>query len=111
MESEHDDTATRLNSLALSYKRQGKYMEAEPLYQQVLAIRKKQLGEEHPDTASSCYGLAGLYARGGKDVEAKSFYQRALAIYEQTLGPEHSTTRAIQAQYARFLQHLQQREP
>ena len=39
---------------------QGKYDEAEPLYKESLAIRKKVLGDEHPDVAESLNNLAGL---------------------------------------------------
>ena len=37
--------ADSLNSLALLYRTQGKYVEAEPLYQHSLAIREKALGQ------------------------------------------------------------------
>ncbi len=37
-----------LNNLASLYHSQGRYDEAEPLYQRSLAIREKALGENHP---------------------------------------------------------------
>ena len=49
---EHSDTAISLNNLALLYDNQGKYNEAEPLYQRALAIDEKTLGPDHPDTAT-----------------------------------------------------------
>ncbi len=42
------------NNLAELYNFQGRYSEAEPLYIQALALRRKLLGEEHP----SCRRLA-----------------------------------------------------
>ena len=39
---------------------QGKYAEAEPLYQRSQAIREKVLGLEHPDVAQSLNNRAGL---------------------------------------------------
>ena len=33
------------------YDRQGRYDEAEPLYDRCLAIRKEMLGPEHPEVA------------------------------------------------------------
>ena len=45
---EHPDVAAALNNLALRYKTQGRYVEAEPLYRRSLAIREKALGPEHP---------------------------------------------------------------
>ena len=49
---EHPRLATALNNLASLYKRQGKYEQAEPLYQRALAIREQQLGPEHPTTVT-----------------------------------------------------------
>ena len=40
---------------------QGKYEQAESLYERALAIREQQLGPEHPDTATSLNNLAVLY--------------------------------------------------
>ncbi len=53
--------ATSLNNLAVLYRAQGKYPEAEPLYKRALAIREKALGPDHPDVAASLYNLAVLY--------------------------------------------------
>ena len=80
MGTDHPDTATSLNNLASLYQAQGKYAEAEPLFQRALAISEQQLGKDHPDTASSLNNLAGLYQAQGKYAEAEPLYQRALAI-------------------------------
>ena len=48
---EHPSTASTLHALAALYHDQGKYEQAEPLYQRALAISEKILGPEHPDTA------------------------------------------------------------
>ena len=58
--AEHPDVATSLNNLALLYKSQGRYTEAEPLYIQALDMIKKLLGAEHPDVATSLNNLASL---------------------------------------------------
>jgi hypothetical protein len=44
------DVASSLNNLALLYHTQGKYAEAQPLYQRSLAICEKVLGPDHPHT-------------------------------------------------------------
>ncbi len=46
----HPDTANSLHCLAVLYDNQGKYMQAEPLYQRALAIRERVLGPDHPTT-------------------------------------------------------------
>ena len=90
--SEHLDTATSLNDLALLYHAQGKYEQAEPLYLHALQVRKLLLGLEHPETATVLYNLAVLFHAQGKYKQAESFYQQALQIREEILGPEHSDT-------------------
>ena len=48
------------------YRAQGRYGEAEPLYQRALKIREKVLGPEHPDVAHSLNNLAALYHAQGR---------------------------------------------
>jgi tetratricopeptide (TPR) repeat protein len=106
----HPDTALSLNNLAELYQAQGKYAEAELLFQRSLAIHEQELGTSHPNTALSLNNLASLYYAQGKYAEAKPLFQRALAIFQQTLGSEHPNTRTIQANYAAFLQMMEQEE-
>ena len=98
--------ATSLNNLAALCRTQGKYAEAEPLYQRSLAIREKALGPEHPDVASSLNNLAGLYDNQGKHAEAEPLYQRALAIVEKALAPEHPDLATSLENYARLLRKI-----
>ncbi|MEM9005734.1 MAG: tetratricopeptide repeat protein [Cyanobacteria bacterium P01_F01_bin.86] len=49
----HPDTASSLNNLALLYRSQGHYVEAETLLLEALDIRKTELGAHHLSTASS----------------------------------------------------------
>ncbi len=92
MGDNHPRTATSLNNLAGLYQAQGRYKEAEPLYQQALAIRQKQLGDNHPDTARSLNDLAGLYHVQGRLSEAELLFQQALAIRQKQLGGNHPIT-------------------
>ena len=55
--------AATLNNLAVLYDDEGKYTEAEPLYQLSLAIRENALGPDHPDTKSVRSNLESLRAR------------------------------------------------
>ena len=72
--------ATSLNNLALLYKAQGRYAEAEPLYQRALAIREKALGPEPPDVATSLENYADLLRKTGRVSEATKMETRAKAI-------------------------------
>jgi tetratricopeptide (TPR) repeat protein len=87
-----EDLATSLNDLALFYKSQGKYAEAEPLFLQSLEIRERQLGADHPAVATSLLNLAALYYDTQRYAEALPSIQRAIQIYEQKLGAEHPRT-------------------
>ena len=87
--------ATSLNNLAGLYREQGKYAEAEPLYQRALKIDEKALGPDHPDVAIRLNNLAELYRAQGKYAAAEPLLQRALKIWEKALGPDHPDVAAI----------------
>jgi tetratricopeptide (TPR) repeat protein len=44
---EHPSVATSLNNLAVLYRNQGRYSEAEPLYRQALTMAERILGRNH----------------------------------------------------------------
>ena len=83
---------------------QGRYGEAEPLYERALAIHEQELGASHPGTANSLNNLAELYSAQGRYEDAKSLYQRALVIFEQQLGFQHPATQTVRANYIAFLE-------
>lgn len=100
---EHPGVAAVLNNLAEPYHAQGRYTEAEPLYEQALAINEKVLGAEHPDVATNLSNLAAFYHDLGRDAEAEPLYERALAISERALGPDHPDVGVILENYSAFL--------
>ena len=85
----HADVGQTLNNLALVYRAQGKYTEAEGLFKRALAIREKALGASHPDVGQTLNNLANVYRAQGKYSEAEGLYKRALAIREKALGASH----------------------
>src|SRR5438552_1288741 len=85
-------TAAEQAAKARKLFEQGKYAEARALDQQVLAARRKLLGEEHPDTAASYARLALDLHALGKYAEAESLMQRVLAVRRKVLGEEHPDT-------------------
>ena len=72
--------ATSLNNLAMLYRAQGQYAEAEPLYKRSLAIREKALGPDHPDVATSLENMARLYRATKREKEAEELEARAARI-------------------------------
>jgi tetratricopeptide (TPR) repeat protein len=79
------ELATSLDHLSRLYFIQGRYLEAEPLLQKALVLRKDLLGKEHPEVADSLDHLANLYATQGRYSEAEILYQDALEIYRDNL--------------------------
>ena len=94
---------TTLDNLGSLRRAQGKYAQAEPLYQRSLAILEKALGPEHPDVATSLNNVASIYQAQGRYAEAEPLYQRSLAIYEKALGPEHPELAQSLENYAALL--------
>jgi hypothetical protein len=70
----------------------GRYREAQPLLENVLALHRSILGEEHPHTAASCSNLALNQNAQGKYVAAEEGFRKALAICHKALGDEHHQT-------------------
>ena len=62
---QHPQVAGAIDSLASLYYSLGRYDQAEPLYVQVLELRK-QIDNEHQDVASSLNTLALLYKSQGR---------------------------------------------
>ena len=91
-EQQQKAVAFLFNQVAFDAFTQGRYTEAEPLYQCALAIAEEQLGASHPQTAGSLNNLALLYESQGRYTEAEPLYQRALAIREEQLGASHPDT-------------------
>ncbi|NEQ83522.1 MAG: tetratricopeptide repeat protein, partial [Moorea sp. SIO2I5] len=81
--------AERLNQQVVQLYQQGKYAEAIPLAEKVLAIRKKVLGDNHLDVANSLHTLGFLYYKQSKYAEAEPLFQKSLAIRKQQLGNHH----------------------
>jgi CHAT domain-containing protein/Tfp pilus assembly protein PilF len=90
--SEHPETAVSCLWLGYAYLSAGRYVEAEPYYQQSLEIRRQVLGDEHPDTATSLNNLGLLYKSMANYAKAESFYRRALEIRERVLGEKNGDT-------------------
>ncbi|MEJ2125812.1 MAG: tetratricopeptide repeat protein, partial [Alphaproteobacteria bacterium] len=73
----------------------GKYTEAIPLAEKLLAVSGRILGKEHPDTLKSATTLALQYYKQGRYAEAEQFYKRALEASERVLGREDPDTLTV----------------
>jgi CHAT domain-containing protein/Tfp pilus assembly protein PilF len=86
--------ANELNQQVMKLYQAGKYAEAIPLAQRMLAITEQILGPTHPAVAQSLNNLAMLYKETGQYAKAEPLYQRSLAIKEKALGPIHPAVAA-----------------
>jgi len=75
--------------LARLYNSQGKLAQAEPLYQEALAMSKRLFSDDHPDVAQSLNNLAFLYQSQGKLAQAESLCQEALAMSKCLFPDDH----------------------
>jgi CHAT domain-containing protein len=72
--------------------RQGRYAPALSLFEKVLAIRRKALGEVHPHTALSYGWAANCLQRQGKTALALTLFEKDLAICRKALGEDDPLT-------------------
>ncbi len=91
-----------LHNLATVYADEGKYADAEPLYQRALAIREKTQGRNHPDVTDSLNNLANLFVNQGKYVEAEALLKRSLIIKEAAYGKEHPAVAIVRYNLGRL---------
>jgi tetratricopeptide (TPR) repeat protein len=87
--AQQPDEASELNKKLIELYNAGRYADAVPLGQQLLAIREKALGRDHPDVATALNGLGELYRHQGRYADAEPQYRRSLAIREKALGRDH----------------------
>ncbi|KAF2464668.1 uncharacterized protein BDR25DRAFT_171137, partial [Lindgomyces ingoldianus] len=69
-----------------------KYVEAEKMHRETLALRKKVLGKDYPDTLTSVYCLAYTLHQWEQYEEALSLYHKARIGYKEKLGAAYPTT-------------------
>ncbi len=86
---EHNDTIDELADSAYLCECQGRHVEAERLYRQVLILKQRRLGSDHLEVATSLNDLATLYASRNRHKEAQPLLQQALRIQQQHLLANH----------------------
>src|SRR5262249_7589998 len=81
--------ATTMHNFAMLLRDKGDYEEAEALYQQSQAMRRKLLGDGRPDVGVSLYSLAVLLYLKGEYTEAEKMERQAINTYLKSLQPDH----------------------
>ena len=84
-----------LESLAVTYRLQGRYAEAEDVFRRALAEAEEHLGQDATPVADLLSGLAIAFKYWGRFDEAEALYRRALAIAERADGADSSAVASI----------------
>jgi tetratricopeptide (TPR) repeat protein len=73
--------ATSLINLANTYRQQGKYAEAEPLYQRAIQVKEKSVGPLHKEMVPVLENYAKMLRAAGRVSEAEKLDKKAMAIF------------------------------
>jgi serine/threonine protein kinase len=92
-EHSHASTLSSAANLALTYSRQGRWAEAQPLEEWVLEERIKYGGEQDPATLTAKYNLSVTYFSSGKPIEeAYGMCKSTLEARKYVIGQFHPDT-------------------
>jgi tetratricopeptide (TPR) repeat protein len=81
-----------LHRFGSMFKNQGRFNEAEKMYQRALQGYEKAWGPEHTSTLNTVNNLGILYKNLGRLDKAETMYQRALQGFGKAWGLEHTST-------------------
>jgi tetratricopeptide (TPR) repeat protein len=95
--------ATSLNNLAVLLSDRERYPDAEGLYRDALAMRRKLLGEDHPETIQSINAVGYILLLQGRYAEAEPFLRDAHERQLRVLGPDNVSTAMNELNLARVL--------
>ena len=82
-------TTANFSWLARALASNGRYAEAEQLFERVRTIEEKTLGPEHPWTATTLGNLAGVYRDSGRYMDAERLFATAVHILREKLSSHH----------------------
>jgi len=85
-------SATTMYGQASVLNSQGKYAQAQPIYEKVLEIRRRLLTDDNPHTAAGYNNLAFNLAAQGKLAQAQPLYEKALEINRRLLTDDNPHT-------------------
>jgi tetratricopeptide (TPR) repeat protein len=87
----YESTIT-MSEQALALNAQGKYSQAQPLFEKALGVRRRVLSDDHPDTAVSYNILAYTLYVQEKYAQAQPLLEKALEIRRRLLSEDHPDT-------------------
>ena len=81
-----------MNTLGLTYDRQGKYKECEKLLKDCYEGKRRIFGPDHPSTLNTMLNIATNYDNQNKFVESEKMFKLTLAKMKEVHGIEHMET-------------------
>jgi tetratricopeptide (TPR) repeat protein len=84
-----DAIAEPLNLVGICHERSAHEREALGVFEQVLELRRRALGDDHPRTAMIYNNLASVHYSLGEYELSAQLHEKALAARERVLGPAH----------------------
>jgi DNA-directed RNA polymerase subunit F len=96
-----------MGNLAVTYRDQGKWKEAESLQVQVMEASKEKFGPLHPSTLIAMGNLALTYRDQIKSKEARELLDASIEGMQQVLGADHPTTIKYMHALVNISQHAQ----
>jgi eukaryotic-like serine/threonine-protein kinase len=90
--TDHPDTLSKLDALALAYVAAGKLSEAIDLLERVRDTRIAKLGSDHPGTLATLNNLGLAYEAAGKLPDAIRLFEHVRDAEKANLGPDHPST-------------------
>ncbi|OQD74234.1 hypothetical protein PENANT_c182G01300 [Penicillium antarcticum] len=98
--AEDEDTLNSTAMLALAYRLEGRWGEAEQLFVQVMETHKTKLGADHPSMLTSMANLALTYMNQGRWEEAEQLEVQVMETRKTKLGADHPDTLTSMANLA-----------
>ena len=102
----HPDTLTSVANLSLSYWYAGKHKKAREICEDVLARRRRILGDEHRQTLLSYNNLSLIQISQNDAKAAAKTATAALEISRRVLGEEHRDTLRLRSNLSSYLSKL-----
>ncbi|MFE5208234.1 tetratricopeptide repeat protein [Streptomyces sp. NPDC056600] len=91
------------NNLAAVLTFQGRHEAAAAMYEELIGLRSRELGDRHPQTLTTRRNLAAVLHSLGRVAEGEALLVEVLDGLRQTRGPRHTETLATQVSLAATL--------
>lgn len=104
-----DDYAADLQLLAACHRRQGQVADARKEYQEVLAIRQKQLGDSHPALGDVFEGIGDCFNDEKNSTTALEFWKKAKVSYDHAAVTKDTKHRISYESYRSIIHRINEK--